>query len=103
MRTFLLIAALACASLQSATAAGIDAAEARHLANLYTIYVLDMGCGGVGFPALQGDWWKVPVHAGAAGTHEGDIRVNRITGLTAYSYAGKIYPTITPKELRRRR
>jgi hypothetical protein len=106
MRTLLLIAALACltafASLQSATAAGVDATQARHLANLYRLYVLDMGCGGVGVPLLHGDWWEVPVHAGWAGAHEGDIRVSKIAGLTAYSYGGKVYPTMTPRELRRR-
>ena len=67
--------------------------------------VIGIGCGGAGVPALHGTSWDVPVLAGIAvdPKHpQGWIHVDRSSGTVSYSYQGKVYPTLTRKELWRR-
>jgi hypothetical protein len=45
------------------------------------------------------DYWEVPVFVGIAGAPEGTIHVHRRTGTVSYSWHGKAYPTLTPKQL----
>jgi hypothetical protein len=58
-----------------------------------------MGCGGVGTPILHGTSWEVPVLFGFAGTPNGSIHVDKASGFISYSYGGRVYPTLSPKQL----
>lgn len=102
-----LVIAAMCAALSACASYphGVDARDAGRLASGYMFAVLNIGCGGVGAPVLRGDHWEVPLYAGLAGNPQhpnGWIHVDRSSGVVSYSYEGRVYPTLTPKELWRR-
>jgi hypothetical protein len=91
--------ALTFGGLLSLQAGDISAREAQRLAGSYSLCVVGMGCGGVGTPILHGTSWEVPVLFGFAGTPHGSIRVDKALGFISYSYGGRVYPTLSPKQL----
>ena len=76
----------------------ITAEEASRLAVTYTV-VHVTGCGGTEAPISRGDYWEVPLRAGAVGAREGALRVDRRTGTVSYRWRGKAYPIRSPKQL----
>ena len=99
MKRMAIFAALIFGALVSLRAGEISAREAQRLASSYSLCVVGMGCGGVGTPALHGTSWQVPVLFGFAGTPHGSIHVDKASGLISYSYGGRVYPTLSPKQL----
>jgi hypothetical protein len=92
-------AILAFGAVLSLRAGDISGREAQRLASRYSLCVVGMGCGGVGDPILQGTSREVPVLFGFAGTPHGTIHVNKASGFISYSYGGRVYPTLSPKQL----
>lgn len=103
MKRIATFAALTFGALLSVQAGDISARDAWRLASSYSLCVVGMGCGGVGTPILHGTSWEVPVLFGFAGTPHGSIRVNKASGFVSYSYGGRIYPTLSPKQVTQRK
>jgi hypothetical protein len=89
-------------ALLSLRAGEISAREAQRLASSYSLCVVGMGCGGVGAPVLRGTSWEVPVLFGFAGTPHGSIQVDKASGFISYTYGGRVYPRLSPKQLSQR-
>jgi len=103
MKRIAIFAALIFGALLSLQAGDISGNEAQRLASRYSLCVVGMGCGGVGDPILRGTSWEVPVLFGFAGAPHGSIHVDKASGLISYSYSGRIYPTLSPKQLTQRK
>jgi hypothetical protein len=102
MKRIAIFAALTFGAFLSLRAGEISAREAQRLASSYSLCVVGMGCGGVGTPTLHGTSWEVPVLFGFAGTPHGSIHVDKASGFVSYSYGGRVYPTLSPKQLTQR-
>jgi hypothetical protein len=102
MKRIAIFAALTFGALLSLRAGDISAREAQRLASSYSLCVVGMGCGGVGTPTLHGTSWEVPVLFGFAATPHGSIHVDKASGFVSYSYAGRVYPTLSRKQLTQR-
>ena len=98
-RIAIFAATLTFGAVLSLQAGDITAREAQRLASTYSLCVVGMGCGGVGDPILHGTSWEVPVLFGFAGTPHGSIHVDKASGFISYSYGGRVYPTLSPKQL----
>ena len=102
MTRIAIVAALTFGGLLPLRASDISAREAQRLASSYSLCVVGVGCGGVGIPILHGTSWEVPVLFGFAGTPHGSIHVDKASGFISYSYGGRIYPTLSAKQLTQR-
>jgi len=101
-RIAIFAATLTFGAVLSLRAGDISGREAQRLASRYSFCIVGMGCGGVGDPILHGTSWEVPVLFGFAGTPHGSIHVDKASGFISYSYDGRVYPTLSPKQLTQR-
>jgi hypothetical protein len=101
MKRTAIFVAVTFSALLSLQAGEISAREARRLASGYSLCVVGMGCGGVGAPTLHGTSWEIPVFFGYAGT-PGSIHVHKASGFVSYSYGGRVYPTLSRKQVAQR-